>query len=298
MIDPAPDPTRRIRAAPRAWRERIATLDRATSSFRTAASCWASAARSSCGWRSSGAISPAWPVGVWLAFGALAVVHARLLQRNERARGAERVYLRGFDRLSGEWAGTGRDGAMFLEGHPYARDLDLFGRASLFELLNTARTEIGEETLADWLRGPARAARGARPAGGGRRAAAEARFPRGPRGARGRTPVGRTGRWRHGPRRRRRASGRALRIVLAAFAAVTIAPRGRGLLRDRRIGVAVHLGDRGDRACVDLAPAGSTTSCTRSRRPRTISPCWPACSRASSASASRRRGWRRFSSGW
>ena len=29
------------------------------------------------------------------------------------------------------------------------------GAASLFELLNTTRTEIGELTLADWLRGPA-----------------------------------------------------------------------------------------------------------------------------------------------
>jgi DNA mismatch repair ATPase MutS len=35
--------------------------------------------------------------------------------------------------------------------HPYARDLDLFGRASLFELLNTARTEAGEATLAAWI---------------------------------------------------------------------------------------------------------------------------------------------------
>ena len=59
------------------------------------------------------------------------------------------------------WAAAGpaadgaRDGAPFLEGHPYARDLDLFGPASLFELLNTTRTEIGELTLADWLRAPA-----------------------------------------------------------------------------------------------------------------------------------------------
>ena len=55
----------------------------------------------------------------------------------------------------GGWAGGGRDGASFLEGHAYARDLDLFGPASLFELLNTTRTEIGEVTLADWLRAPA-----------------------------------------------------------------------------------------------------------------------------------------------
>jgi MutS domain V len=102
-----------------------------------------------------GSISPWWPLGAWLSFGALAAFHAKRLQRFERAKAAERVYLRGLDRLSGRWAGTGRDGAAFLEGHPYARDLDLFGHASLFELLNTTRTEIGELTLADWLRAPA-----------------------------------------------------------------------------------------------------------------------------------------------
>ena len=97
-------------------------------------------------------ISSWWPVAAGLAFAALAIVHARVLERIERARGAERVYLRGLERLSGRWAGTGRDGAHFLDDHPYARDLDLFGRASLFELLNTARTEAGEEMLAAWLR--------------------------------------------------------------------------------------------------------------------------------------------------
>ena len=100
-------------------------------------------------------ISPAWPLGVWSAYGVLAVIHAKRLQRFERARAAERVCLRGLSRLDDRWAGTGRDGAMFREGHPYAGDLDLFGPASLFELLNTTRTEIGELTLADWLRGPA-----------------------------------------------------------------------------------------------------------------------------------------------
>ena len=42
--------------------------------------------------------------------------------------------------------------------HPFAHDLDLFGDASVFQLYDTARTEIGEETLADWLRAPAAAA--------------------------------------------------------------------------------------------------------------------------------------------
>jgi len=100
-------------------------------------------------------ISPLWPLGAWLAFGVLAVIHAKRLHAFERAKAAERVYVRGLERLGDRWAGSGRDGTSFLADHPYAGDLDLFGRASLFELLNTARTEIGELTLADWLRGPA-----------------------------------------------------------------------------------------------------------------------------------------------
>ncbi len=101
---------------------------------------------------------PAW----WIAapvvvFGALAVRHARVLQQRDRARRARRVYERGIERINDRWAGTGRDGARFMEGHSFARDLDLFGRGSLFELLNTTRTDIGEETLADWLRSPASA---------------------------------------------------------------------------------------------------------------------------------------------
>ena len=54
-------------------------------------------------------------------------------------------------RLSGRWQGAGRNGEHFLTNHSYARDLDLYGHASLFELLNTARTEAGEGTLAGWL---------------------------------------------------------------------------------------------------------------------------------------------------
>jgi hypothetical protein len=138
------------------WRERIAALDR-VNLYISYGRLLIGVAGAILFWLAfvSASISPAAPVVAWLAFGVLAVVHARQLQRYDRAVGAERVYLRGLDRLSHNWEGKGRDGAMFLEGHPYARDLDLFGPASLFELLNTTRTEIGEGTLADWLRSPA-----------------------------------------------------------------------------------------------------------------------------------------------
>ena len=152
MTDPLAEYERRLAA----WRERIAALDRINftlSNVRLAIALtgvvllWMAFVR--------GSISPAWPLGAWLSFGILAAVHAKRLQGFERAKAAERVYLRGLDRLAGRWAGAGRGGAPFLDGHPYAGDLDLFGPASLFELLNTTRTEVGELTLADWLRAPA-----------------------------------------------------------------------------------------------------------------------------------------------
>jgi CBS domain-containing protein len=100
-------------------------------------------------------LSPLWFAGASIAFLVLIIVHVLILQRNERSVRARGFYLRGLARMDGLWAGTGPDGARFTGNHPYARDLDLFGPSSLFQLLTTARTEAGEDTLADWLRHPA-----------------------------------------------------------------------------------------------------------------------------------------------
>ncbi|MGC2400327.1 MAG: mismatch repair protein [Acidobacteriaceae bacterium] len=90
------------------------------------------------------------------AFVVLAVVHSRLIGRVTRCSRAIRFYEQGIARIDGAWAGQGIGGERFLEAsHPCARDLDLFGRASIFELLCTARTRAGEETLARWLLVPA-----------------------------------------------------------------------------------------------------------------------------------------------
>jgi MutS domain V len=90
------------------------------------------------------------------AFVVLAVLHGRLLRAVAMCSSGIRFYERGLARLDGSWAGSGATGERFLEpAHPYARDLDLFGRASLFQLLCTARTRAGEEVLARWLLGPA-----------------------------------------------------------------------------------------------------------------------------------------------
>jgi hypothetical protein len=64
-------------------------------------------------------------------------------------------YEQGIRRLEDRWAGTGKRGERFTDpDHPYAADLDLFGRGSLYELLCTSKTTVGEETLARWLQSP------------------------------------------------------------------------------------------------------------------------------------------------
>ncbi len=86
------------------------------------------------------------------AFAILAVLHEKRLQQIRLRQRAIEFYERGVARLQDRWAGIGVTGERFLDPeHPYARDLDLFGKASLFELLCTARTRAGEETLAAWL---------------------------------------------------------------------------------------------------------------------------------------------------
>jgi len=71
----------------------------------------------------------------------------------ECIRRAIRFYERGIARLENAWQGGGESGERFSDPHhPYASDLDLFGRASLFELLSTARTRGGEARLAEWLK--------------------------------------------------------------------------------------------------------------------------------------------------
>jgi hypothetical protein len=78
--------------------------------------------------------------------------HERVLRSIRRCARLRSFYEQGLARLEDRWAGTGRTGEEYLDSaHPYARDLDIFGKGSLFELLCTARTRAGESTLAAWL---------------------------------------------------------------------------------------------------------------------------------------------------
>lgn len=92
------------------------------------------------------------PAAAFVTFAALVGQHGRVRVRLERARRAQALYARNLARLDDRWSGTGPTGVEFLrDEHLYARDLDLFGEGSLFQLLCSVRTKLGERTLAAWL---------------------------------------------------------------------------------------------------------------------------------------------------
>jgi hypothetical protein len=91
-----------------------------------------------------------------VAFIVLIKRHDLVIRARDRAARAVAFYEHGLARLEDRWTGLGETGERFADDtHLYANDLDLFGPASLFQLLSIARTQSGEETLAAWLKAPA-----------------------------------------------------------------------------------------------------------------------------------------------
>jgi len=85
-----------------------------------------------------------------------AITHERVIRAIREYSRKIAFYERCLARIGNMWMGTGETGDRFSDpSHPYARDLDIFGVGSLFELLCTARTRTGEEILAKWLLAPA-----------------------------------------------------------------------------------------------------------------------------------------------
>ena len=100
--------------------------------------------------------SAAWTALPLATFATLVIVHDHVIRNRRRFDRAVAFYERGLARLEDRWMDSPDDGARFDERtHAYAPDLDLFGRGSLFQLLCTARTRMGEDTLAAWLCAPA-----------------------------------------------------------------------------------------------------------------------------------------------
>jgi hypothetical protein len=87
-----------------------------------------------------------------VAFIWVVILHDRTLNALREAQRAEEFYADGLRRLEDRWQGHGETGRRYADpDHLYAEDLDIFGRGSVYELLCTARTRAGQDTLAHWL---------------------------------------------------------------------------------------------------------------------------------------------------
>ena len=92
-----------------------------------------------------------------LVFLVLVVWHARVEQRVEWHDALRTVNLHALARIGRAWdrLPPAEEPPPGIEDHPYAQDLDLFGRASLLQWLGPAATAAGARTLQDWVLAPA-----------------------------------------------------------------------------------------------------------------------------------------------
>lgn len=78
--------------------------------------------------------------------------YRRLALAGSQMRRLQDFYRRATHRVKGIWPGHGFTGDEFSDGdHVYAKDLNIFGEGSLFELLCISRTAIGRQGLANYL---------------------------------------------------------------------------------------------------------------------------------------------------
>ena len=108
-------------------------------------------------WSVQGTTAPKY---IWLVppalFAAAVFYHSRVRRARARTDRAAAHYRVGLARIEDRWSGLGNPGTSLEDAnHIYAADLDVFGPGNLFELLSTARTRMGERTLAGWLLSPA-----------------------------------------------------------------------------------------------------------------------------------------------
>lgn len=103
-----------------------------------------------------GLLSLKWICLPIFVFVLLIILHARCVRRLKQAKQAEAYYQTSLDRLNDQWIDVRPTGEEFSDPqHMFSGDLDLLGRGSLFQLICSARTKLGEETLARWLLAPA-----------------------------------------------------------------------------------------------------------------------------------------------
>src|SRR5215211_4518936 len=109
-----------------------------------AAAAWGLWGRAPVGWAVAGLF-----LGVFVL---LAAHHAHLGKQRARLATTRTIQEEALARVDRRWGDLPLPWVPEVSpNHPYAGDLDIIGRASLFQLLDTTATRMGRETLAAWL---------------------------------------------------------------------------------------------------------------------------------------------------
>ncbi len=107
-------------------------------------------------WLGTGQPHPLWLLLPAALFAFAIALHGRVLKTRRTALRGIAYFDRALARLRGDWIGVGVEGDRYRDAtHPYADDLDLFGRGSMFQRLWQGATRLGEDRLASWLLHPA-----------------------------------------------------------------------------------------------------------------------------------------------
>ena len=94
---------------------------------------------------------------MFVVFGGLVAWHARVEERAAWHEALRTATVHAIARVERRWdvlPAAEAPASVDVAHHPYAMDLDLFGRASLFQWLGPAATPLGSERLASWLLAP------------------------------------------------------------------------------------------------------------------------------------------------
>ncbi|WP_338626828.1 DNA mismatch repair protein MutS [Clostridium baratii] len=82
------------------------------------------------------------------AFIVVATYHNKLISKKEKVERFLEINEKGVKRINGEFKGIEDDGSEYInDSHPFSSDIDIFGKSSLFQLINDTLTKGGREKL-------------------------------------------------------------------------------------------------------------------------------------------------------
>ena len=88
-------------------------------------------------------------------FGVILKLHLQTVGKKEHLAYLLSINKKELESINGNWQSFPDGNEYINSNHPYSGDLDIFGRASLFQYINRTTSKPGSNKLADWLKTPA-----------------------------------------------------------------------------------------------------------------------------------------------